>query len=136
MGQALSKDAVVAVIGAGAMGAGIAQIAAQAGHRVRLLDLQPGAAAQATLRLRSTFAKLAEKGKLTAESAAAAGERLTAVESHGELAGSALVGAATMPGVARAAAATPPPSARCSSGTNTEHSPDDANAANRCDAVV
>ena len=91
MGQALSKDAVVAVIGAGAMGAGIAQIAAQAGHRVRLLDLQPGAAAQATLRLRSTFAKLAEKGKLTAESAAAAGERLTAVESHGELAGSALV---------------------------------------------
>ena len=32
-GKALSRDAVVAVIGTGAMGAGIAQIAAQAGHR-------------------------------------------------------------------------------------------------------
>lgn len=91
MDKALSKSAVVAVIGAGAMGAGIAQIAAQAGHPVRLLDLQPGAAAQAIARIRSTLAKLAEKGKLTVDAAAAAGERLVAVESHGELAGSALV---------------------------------------------
>jgi 3-hydroxybutyryl-CoA dehydrogenase len=91
MGQALSKDAVVAVIGAGAMGAGIAQIAAQAGHPVRLLDAQPGAAAQAIERIRSTFGKLAEKGKLSADAASAAGERLSAAASHSELAGAALV---------------------------------------------
>ena len=91
MGQPLSKDAVVAVIGAGAMGAGIAQIAAQAGHPVRLLDAQPGAAAQAIERIRSTFSKLAEKGKLSADAAAAAGERLSAAASQAELAGAALV---------------------------------------------
>jgi 3-hydroxybutyryl-CoA dehydrogenase len=91
MGQALSKDAVVAVIGSGAMGAGIAQIAAQAGHPVRLLDAQPGAAAQAIERIRSTFSKLAEKGKLSADAAAAAGQRLSAAASQAELAGAALV---------------------------------------------
>lgn len=37
MNGPLPPTAVVAVIGAGAMGAGVAQIAAQAGHRVRLL---------------------------------------------------------------------------------------------------
>ena len=47
MGAALSTPCVVAVIGAGAMGAGIAQVAAAAGHRVRLLDNQAGAAARA-----------------------------------------------------------------------------------------
>ena len=91
MGQALHKDAVVAVIGAGAMGAGIAQIAAQAGHPVRLLDAQPGAAAQAIDRIRATFGKLAEKGKLSVEAAAAAGERLSGAASHAELASAALV---------------------------------------------
>ncbi|MCA1939333.1 MAG: hypothetical protein LDL29_11775, partial [Dechloromonas sp.] len=35
---ALPQTAIVAVVGAGAMGAGIAQVAAQAGHPVRLLD--------------------------------------------------------------------------------------------------
>jgi 3-hydroxyacyl-CoA dehydrogenase len=44
---ALPRDATVAVIGAGAMGAGIAQIAAQAGHPVRLFDTRMGAAERA-----------------------------------------------------------------------------------------
>jgi phenylacetic acid degradation protein PaaD len=91
MDQALSKNALVAAIGAGAMGAGIAQIAAQAGQPVRLLDLRPGAAEQAIERVRSTFGKLAEKGKLSVEAAAAAGERLSAAASHADLAGAALV---------------------------------------------
>ena len=43
MAAALPKDAIVAVIGAGAMGAGIAQVAAQAGHRVQLHDARFGA---------------------------------------------------------------------------------------------
>ena len=40
---ALARDAAVAVMGAGAMGAGIAQVAAQAGHRVLLYDARTGA---------------------------------------------------------------------------------------------
>src|SRR5580765_3303761 len=43
MAAALSKDSIVAVIGAGAMGAGIAQIAALHGHRVQLHDTRLGA---------------------------------------------------------------------------------------------
>ena len=35
---ALASNVQVAVIGAGAMGAGIAQVAAQAGHPVKLYD--------------------------------------------------------------------------------------------------
>lgn len=44
---ALASNVQVAVIGAGAMGAGIAQVAAQAGHPVKLYDNRPGAAAEA-----------------------------------------------------------------------------------------
>ncbi len=87
----LPQQAVVAVVGTGAMGAGIAQVAAQAGHVVRLLDNRPGAAQKAVDGIRAQFSKLADKGKLTAEAAAAAGQRLQAVENLGDLAGSALV---------------------------------------------
>src|SRR4051812_44299546 len=38
---------LVAVVGAGTMGAGIAQVAALAGHHVLLLDAAPGAAKRA-----------------------------------------------------------------------------------------
>ena len=44
MTAALPAGSTVAVIGAGAMGAGIAQVAAQAGHRVQLHDTRFGAA--------------------------------------------------------------------------------------------
>lgn len=73
------------------MGAGIAQVAAQAGHVVRLLDNRPGAAQKAIAGIRAQFAKMVEKSRLTADAAQAAGERLVAVESLAELAGSALV---------------------------------------------
>ena len=46
----------VAVIGSGAMGAGIAQVAATAGHRVSLVDSIPEAAAAAVDRLASNLA--------------------------------------------------------------------------------
>lgn len=39
-------NSVIGVIGAGTMGAGIAQVAAQAGHPVLLLDAAEGAAAR------------------------------------------------------------------------------------------
>ncbi|PRD65659.1 3-hydroxyacyl-CoA dehydrogenase PaaH [Malikia granosa] len=91
MSQALSLSTPVAVVGAGAMGAGIAQVAAVAGHPVRLLDNRPGAAAQAVAGIRAQLAKLADKGKLTPEAAQAASVRLCAVATSAELAGCGLV---------------------------------------------
>jgi len=87
----LPQQNVVAVVGTGAMGAGIAQIAAAAGHPVKLLDNRPGAAAKAIDGIRTQFAKMAEKGKLTAEAAQAAGQRLIAVDQLADLADAALV---------------------------------------------
>lgn len=87
----LPQQSIVAVVGTGAMGAGIAQVAAAAGHVVRLLDNRPGAAAKAIDGIRAQFGKMAEKGKLTAEAATAAGQRLQAVENLADLAGCALV---------------------------------------------
>lgn len=91
MTQALSTQTLVAVIGAGAMGAGIAQVAAAAGHRVKLLDNRPGAAAQAIIGICAQFEKMAAKGKMSAEAAKAAGERLQAAEQLADLADAALV---------------------------------------------
>lgn len=54
------------VVGTGAMGRGIAQMAAQAGAKVWLLDAQPGAAEKARDALAKTWEGLVAKGKLTA----------------------------------------------------------------------
>ena len=43
------KRASVLVVGAGIMGAGIAQVAAQAGHSVMLFDMRAGATAEIPL---------------------------------------------------------------------------------------
>ena len=91
MAESLTKDAVVAVVGAGAMGAGIAQVAAVAGHPVLLLDNRPGAAQTAIEGLRAQLGKLADKGKMTAEAAQAAGQRLQAAAQLSDLAPAALV---------------------------------------------
>jgi len=91
MSGPLPREAVVAVIGAGAMGAGIAQVAAQAGHRVRLFDARIGAAEEAIGRIRASYDTLAAKGKLAADDARAAGERLSAIHATGDCAGAKLV---------------------------------------------
>src|SRR5690606_3740503 len=87
----LPASAVIAVVGTGAMGAGIAQVAAAAGHVVKLLDNRPGAAGKAIEGLRAQFGKLVDKGRMSADAAQAAGERLVAVERLAELADAALV---------------------------------------------
>jgi 3-hydroxybutyryl-CoA dehydrogenase len=71
----LSTDTPIGIVGAGAMGAGIAQIAATAGHRVYLFDSNPAALVKAKEGLERTLAKLVEKQKLTTEIAAAIAKR-------------------------------------------------------------
>ncbi|MBF0356779.1 MAG: 3-hydroxyacyl-CoA dehydrogenase [Alphaproteobacteria bacterium] len=70
---------IIGIIGTGTMGRGIAQIAAQAGYTVLLADAREGAAPEARSALAATFAKLAEKGKISVGEAEAATERLSAV---------------------------------------------------------
>ncbi len=71
----------VGVLGAGTMGNGIAQVFAQSGHDVVLRDLDQAILERALGNIRKSLAKLAEKGKLTAEDRDAALGRLhTATE--------------------------------------------------------
>jgi 3-hydroxybutyryl-CoA dehydrogenase len=79
------------IVGTGAMGRGIAQMAAQAGSRVVLFDANPGAAESARGNLRSTWEKLVEKGKMTAESMNHCVERLAVAQHLSDLQGCTLV---------------------------------------------
>lgn len=81
----------IGIVGSGAMGAGIAQVVAQAGHPVRLFDQDAAALARATTGLGATLRKLADKGKLTAEAAAATIARIQPAASLAELADCGLV---------------------------------------------
>lgn len=87
----LPVQAIVAVIGSGAMGAGIAQVAAAAGHTVKLFDNRPEAATQAVAGLRAQFAKLADKGKISLEAANAAAGRLVVAQQLTDLSDAHLV---------------------------------------------
>jgi 3-hydroxybutyryl-CoA dehydrogenase len=66
----------LAVVGAGQMGSGIAQVAAQAGIQVVLADATPDLARRALERLGSVLGKLVEKGKLGAAERDAALSRI------------------------------------------------------------
>jgi len=57
----------VAVLGAGTMGRGIAQICAQKGHVTRLADVDEGRAKAALSDIAKTLEKLVEKGKITGD---------------------------------------------------------------------
>jgi 3-hydroxybutyryl-CoA dehydrogenase len=85
------SNATVLVVGAGVMGVGIAQVAAQAGHKVLLHDTRPDAAAQARTRLAATLEALVAKGKLPVAEAAAALERVQPAAALREAAGATFV---------------------------------------------
>ena len=76
MTVSFASDTPVFVVGAGIMGAGIAQVAAQAGHPVHLFDLRAGAAAAAHAKLATTLDGLAAKGRLEASEAKAIAARI------------------------------------------------------------
>ena len=61
----------VGIVGAGAMGRGIAQIAAQAGSKVLLFDTQADAVAKARESVAAQWDKLVEKGRIDAAAATA-----------------------------------------------------------------
>lgn len=81
----------VAVVGAGAMGRGIAQIAAQAGSQVRLYDTQPGAVAKALQEIGAQWDKLQDKGRMAPEAVQACKARLSAADDLSSLADCRLV---------------------------------------------
>ena len=85
------RAAPVLVVGAGLMGAGIAQVAALAGHPVLLHDARAGAAAQAKARLMATFEGLVAKGRLDPGQARAALQRLEPVDTLAAGVGARLV---------------------------------------------
>jgi 3-hydroxybutyryl-CoA dehydrogenase len=87
----LDLNTSVGVVGAGTMGAGIAQVAAVAGHQVRIHDDIPGVAAETIDRIQRQLARLADKGRLDARTAHRAGAALTAVTSITDLADCGLV---------------------------------------------
>jgi len=57
----------ILVIGAGIMGTGIAQVAAQAGHQVALFDAKDGANTKAIESLSKSLENLVSRGKMSAE---------------------------------------------------------------------
>jgi len=78
-------DLLIGVIGAGAMGRGIAQVAAAGGIRVRLTDAKPGAAQEALKFIDGMLKRAAEKGSMTADEAKGAVERITVVDALADL---------------------------------------------------
>ena len=88
MYELMTKNATnpVGVVGAGTMGAGIAQVAAKSGWNVRLYDIERSLVDQASQRITKRFERLVEKDRITAEDAVACNERITTTTSVEDLA--------------------------------------------------
>jgi 3-hydroxybutyryl-CoA dehydrogenase len=82
--MALSEQTTVGVLGAGAMGTGIAQVAATAGHRVILVDSYAPSLAKARLGIEKGLARDVEKGRLDADKAKEIRQRISFVASAGD----------------------------------------------------
>ncbi len=88
---ALDSSGLVAVVGAGAMGSGIAQVAANAGHPVLLYDVGDGAAQQGLERIGAGLAKRVERGRISAAEHESLLQRISVADSLAQLAPAALV---------------------------------------------
>jgi len=77
---ALAQDALIGVIGAGVMGAGIAQVAAVAGHEVLMIDAVPEAVERARAAIGKDLQAGVRRGKVAAEDAQATLARLRLAE--------------------------------------------------------
>ena len=88
---ALSRETPVAVVGAGTMGHGIAQVAAGAGHRMLLYDADPAAVRRALVAIGDALDGRVERGKLDAAGRDALMARLQPVANLAELTPAGLV---------------------------------------------
>jgi 3-hydroxybutyryl-CoA dehydrogenase len=89
--SALIPRDLIGVIGAGAMGSGIVQVALNAGHHVVLYDAAPAAAQRGIAAIDAAYRRLLEKGKIDAATHADRMARLQAGAQLADLAGAALV---------------------------------------------
>lgn len=81
----------VAIIGSGTMGSGIAQVAATAGCKVKVVDSNPDALAKSAKNLEITLSKLVEKNKIDEAEKARISNNFSYVSSVKELADADLV---------------------------------------------
>ncbi|MCR8924451.1 3-hydroxyacyl-CoA dehydrogenase PaaC [Dasania sp. GY-MA-18] len=88
---ALPTNTVIAVIGAGTMGAGIAQVAAKAGHSVLLYDAVAGAAQQGIERTAAGLQKLVQRNKISSADCEALLSRMQPCDAIEDLAPAKLV---------------------------------------------
>ena len=91
MNPMTTKFLSVGIVGTGAMGRGIAQIAAQAGSNVKLYDNQTGAATKALDSIHEQWDKLHEKGRFDDDRLAACKANLSVAASLDQLADCHLV---------------------------------------------
>jgi 3-hydroxybutyryl-CoA dehydrogenase len=88
---ALDLKAIVAVVGSGTMGAGIAQLAATAGHNVLLYDIRPEALTMAVDTLKKSVQRLVDKSHISSGEGQQVVNRITAARSLSDLKDAALV---------------------------------------------
>ena len=86
-----TNQAVLAVVGAGSMGMGIAQLAAQAGHRVKLFDVNKDKAQQAHKAIAENLNKALTRGQINPEQYAEIRERVSVVDNLQALADADLI---------------------------------------------
>ncbi|HYF50214.1 MAG TPA: 3-hydroxybutyryl-CoA dehydrogenase [Planctomycetota bacterium] len=72
----MADNSTVAVIGAGTMGSGIAQVAAATGHSVVMIDTSTQALSKGTDRIKDSLARVVKKGTMTEADASAAQSRI------------------------------------------------------------
>ena len=88
---ALAQDKIVAVVGAGAMGAGIAQVAATMGHQVLLFDSDPQAPGRAIAAIDKFLDAAVVRGRIGAAQRTAVVDRIKPCATLADLSGAALV---------------------------------------------
>lgn len=80
-----NRMTTVAVIGAGTMGIGIAQVVAIAGYKVQLFDTEAGLASKSLTKIKNNLKKAVEKGKLEAGKLEAVIARIFVLQSFREI---------------------------------------------------